>query len=93
MGECVVFEGSVVGPRENPSLVRIARSISAGNHEISANFDDALSARGFLREDVAKNAAFLLFVVVKAGAQFVKDATGNERCRGELRIRVRKLLA
>jgi hypothetical protein len=33
-----------------------------------------------------------LFVVVKAGAQFVKDATGNERGRGELRIGMSKLL-
>ena len=93
MGQRRVLEASVVGTRENPGFIRSPGSIRAGGDKVPANLDDALSARSLLREDVTKDAALLLPVIVKSGAQLIKDAAGNKSCCCELRIRMRKLLA
>jgi len=73
-----MLEAGLVGTGENPSLIRSSRSIRAGGDKISANLNDALPARCFLRDDVTKNAAFLLPVIVETSAQLIKDTAGKK---------------
>src|SRR3954463_12396218 len=78
--------------RQGPYLVRSARGIRTARHEISRCLDDPASLPQFLHQDVAKNAALFLVVVILPRAKLVQHPPRNERARRQLRCWVRKIL-
>src|SRR4051812_10603263 len=78
--------------RKDPYLVRRARSVRTARHKIADRLNDPASLPQLLRQDVAKNAAFFLAVVILPGAKLVQHAPRDERAGGQLRSRVREVL-
>src|SRR4051812_41658159 len=86
------LERSFMGLRQDPNLVRRARSIRTARNKISYGFDDAASLFHLLRQDVAKNATLFLVVVILACTQFVQNTPRHKSRRCQVRRWVCKIL-
>src|ERR1700731_921131 len=82
------FKEMVMRPREDPSLKRNSRSVRAERDVVALRIDHALTLALLLADNIAEDATLLLGKPGAGGAQFVKDAPGNKRRGGNLRIGV-----
>src|SRR5437879_125617 len=82
----------LVHARQDPGFVRDARRVWAEGDVVAAQLNHPQALALFLADDVAEYAAFLLLIVVAAGAKFVKHTARNESRRSELRRRMFELL-
>src|SRR5947209_5215552 len=78
--------------RQDPNLVRRARSVRATRNEIAHSLDDPVSLPQLLHQNVAKNAALFLAVVILTCSKLMQNPPWHERARGQLRTRMREVL-
>src|SRR4051812_19944693 len=78
--------------RKYPYLVRRPRRIRTARDKIADLFDDPAALPQLLRQDVAKDAALFLAVIVLARAKLVQHSPRDERARRQLRRGMRKIL-
>ena len=73
---------------KNPRLERKARSVGSERDEIFVLANDAHAGFDFLADNVAKNAAFFIHVILLGAFEFFASRAGNNRQGDQLRVRM-----
>src|SRR5579862_217894 len=82
-GDTHAFKRRFMGARQNPAFIGHTGRKRSERDKVTAYFDHPLVLLDFLGNNVAKDAAFFLLVVISSGAQFIKHASRHERSRGQ----------
>src|SRR6267143_2745056 len=83
----------IVSPVQNPNFVRHARGRWAQRIVVALHIDNTLPLLFILAHNVAEDAAFALSKPFAGGIQLVFDTPRDKNCSGNLRMRVRPLVA
>src|SRR6266550_5292550 len=83
-GQSETLEGSIMALRHDPGFIRNSWRVRTQTNKVATHFQHTLILLKFLRNDVAEDAAFLLFEVIASGSQLVEHTPRHESGRSEL---------
>src|SRR5580693_3954330 len=76
----------IMRSRQNPHFVRHARGVRTESVVLANTVHDARLLSDFLANNIAENAALVIFIPKSRRAQFVEDAPWDERRSRHLRV-------